>query len=193
MIWSSGLSRSTQLQCARLYMQPPQRRDYKAWVQMRERSRDHLQPFEPLWAPEAHTRAMWRLRLGAWCRSWRAGRGYAFFIWQVETNALLGGITLSNVRRGAVQTASVGYWLDVNATGRGFMREAVIRIIAFARDELALARLEASTLPENTRSRRLLVDCGFAEEGEAKAYLQIAGDRRDHVLYGLNLQAPFRP
>jgi len=38
-------------------------------------------------------------------------------------------------------------------------------------------------LPDNLASRRLLERCGFQYEGVAKAYLQIGGRWRDHVLY----------
>lgn len=182
-------SKSIQLEANRIYLRPAKRGDFKAWRNVRERSREHLQPWEPKWQADTNSRWAWGVRLRAWRENWSAGRTFAFLIWQAKTHQLLGGVALSNIRRGASQTGTLGYWLDVEAVGHGYMLEAVSRVIDFARTDLQLARLDASTLPENARSRRILETCGFAEEGEAEAFLQIAGDRRKHVLYGLNLLA----
>ena len=48
----------------------------------------------------------------------------------VATDTLLGGITLSNVRRGSAQTASLGYWMGAPYAGRGHMRDAVENVAA---------------------------------------------------------------
>ena len=187
MMWERPPSRSRRLEAGRVYLRAPKMSDYRAWKTSRERSYDHLQPFEPRWHEDANSLASWRLRMSAWRKGWRSGRTYAFLVWHTQTDALLGGVALSNVRRGATQTGTLGYWLDVEATGQGFMRAAVERTIKFANEELGLKRIDASTLPENTRSRSLLEHHGFELEGEAKSFLQIAGDRRTHVLYGLVL------
>jgi len=63
-------------------------------------------------------------------------------------------------------------------------------ITLFAFRTLALHRLEAACLPENTPSRRLLGQAGFREEGLAQAYLKINGDWRDHVLFGRVAPSP---
>jgi len=61
------------------------------------------------------------------------------------------------------------------------MTEAVQHICDWALSDLKLARLEASAMPDNLKSRKVLEQCGFHEEGLAKSYLQISGIRRDHV------------
>jgi ribosomal-protein-alanine N-acetyltransferase len=50
---------------------------------------------------------------------------------------------------------------------------------------LQLNRVHAACLPDNQASRRVLEKNGFREEGFAENYLQIDGNWRDHVLYGL--------
>jgi ribosomal-protein-alanine N-acetyltransferase len=50
---------------------------------------------------------------------------------------------------------------------------------------LNLHRVMANYLPENERSARLLARLGFCIEGQANAYLQIAGAWRDHILTSL--------
>ena len=50
---------------------------------------------------------------------------------------------------------------------------------------LRLHRIEASCLPHNEASTKLLERAGFTREGYARAYLRIDGLWQDHLLYGL--------
>jgi ribosomal-protein-alanine N-acetyltransferase len=105
-------------------------------------------------------------------------------------DALTGGITLSNVRRGVAQMGSVGYWCGRPFVRRGLTVAAVRALSDFAFRTLGLHRLEAACIPDNAPSRALLAKAGFSEEGYARAYLKINGEWRDHVLFGLI--SPFR-
>lgn len=73
------------------------------------------------------------------------------------------------------------------------MTEAVGLVAGFAFATLRLHRLEASCLPDNLRSIRLLQKVGFANEGLARRYLCIAGVWRDHLLWGLLADDPLFP
>jgi ribosomal-protein-alanine N-acetyltransferase len=44
-------------------------------------------------------------------------------------------------------------------------------------------RLEAGTLVDNVASQRVLEKNGFERIGLARAYLRIAGEWRDHILF----------
>lgn len=183
------MSREIRISCNRLYMRTPARGDFEAWRDLRIANKSRLQPWEPLWSEDANTRGDWRLRMRAWRKNWRAGRGYAFLLFSTDSDRLLGGAAITNVRRGAAQSGILGYWLGMEATGNGLMTEAVTGLCKWARAELRLSRIEASTLPENVASQRVLERCGFKLEGKAQSYLEIAGKRRDHVLYGLDISA----
>ncbi len=150
---------------------------------VREANREHLEPWEPAWHPHAHSRADWRERLRTWRSGWSGGNGYAFFIERAGTRELVGGIALWGVRYGAASTGTLGYWLSAGAEGTGCMTEAVCLACEFGFRTLELDRIEAATVPENARSQNVLVRCGFRREGLARQYLEIAGTRRDHVLY----------
>lgn len=178
------MDRKARIYGTSIYLKAPQRRDYAAWSALREASREHLLPWEPKWPSHANSRSDWRVRLRAWRDSWFDDRGYGFLIFNTETNRLLGGISLTNVRRGSAQSADLGYWLGQDALGQGHMLDAVQTLCGWATDELGLARIEASTLEANTKSQRVLERAGFQREGIARSYLEIAGRRRDHVLYG---------
>ncbi len=108
--------------------------------------------------------------------------------WSQETKlTLIGGISLSDVRRDNLQRATVGYWLDQNYTQQGFMTEALTLTEDFARETLRLNRLEASCLPHNLASIALLKRMGFQQEGFAESYFQIQGRWQDHLLWGKRL------
>jgi ribosomal-protein-alanine N-acetyltransferase len=105
-------------------------------------------------------------------------------VFRASDDALTGGITLSNMRRGVAQMGSVGYWCGRPFTRQGHTLGAVRALTGFAFRSLGLHRLEAACVPENAPSRALLLKAGFVEEGFAKAYLKINGAWRDHVLFG---------
>lgn len=95
----------------------------------------------------------------------------------------MGGIALFGIRGGGISTGTLGYWLGERYQGQGVMSEAVTLICKFGFERLGLARIEAGTLLENNRSQHVLERCGFQREGIGRSYLEIAGARRDHVLY----------
>lgn len=166
-------------------LRPPRASDYAEWRDLRARSKDFLQPWEPTWPVDDLSRAAFRRRLAAYARDREVGAAFPFFIFRTADGALTGGITLSNVRRGVAQMGSVGYWCGKPYARQGLTLAAVRALTLFSFRSLALHRLEAACLPENQPSRRLLNRAGFSEEGYAKAYLKINGVWRDHVLFGL--------
>ena len=168
-----------------VYLRPPRDSDWKEWAELREVSRDFLVPWEPTWPKDALTRPAYRRRLRHYAEQWRNGSGYSFFIVRRADAVLLGGLTLSNVRRGITQSGSLGYWVGESYARQGVMTEALRSALGFCFDNLTLHRVEAACLPNNIPSRRLLDKCGFREEGYATKYLKIDGEWTDHVLFAM--------
>ncbi|HEX6867016.1 MAG TPA: GNAT family protein [Caulobacteraceae bacterium] len=166
-------------------LRPPRMSDYAQWAQLRQASRAFLQPWEPTWADDDLTRPAFRRRLATYQRDIDLGAAFPFFVFRAGDAVLVGGVTLSNVRRGVAQMASVGYWVGEPYARQGHTLSAVKTVTKFAFERLGLHRVEAACLPENEASARLLLAAGFEEEGFAKAYLKIDGDWRDHRLFGL--------
>lgn len=158
--------------------------DYAAWAELRAVSRDHLGRWEPLWALDELTKGAFRRRVRHYNREAREDLGYAFLIFDAD-GRLAGGLTMSNVRRGVTQSATIGYWLGVPFVGRGLMASALGAVVPFAFDVLHLHRLDAAVMPANVASIRRLERAGFAREGLARRYLRIAGRWEDHILYAL--------
>ena len=166
-------------------LRPPKWVDHQEWMELRQASRAFLQPWEPTWGEDDLTRPAFRRRLASYQRDIDGGTAFPFFVFREEDGALVGGVTLSNVRRGVAQMASVGYWIGQPHARRGYTLAGVKAVCRFAFQQLGLHRVEAACLPHNEKSASLLVKAGFEEEGFARAYLKIDGDWRDHRLFGL--------
>ena len=166
-------------------LRPPRATDYADWAQLREASRDYLQPWEPAWPDDDLTRTAYRRRLSVYAREMDLGNAWPFFIFDSTGRTLMGAITLSNIRRGVAETGTLGYWIGQPYAGEGHGTAAVTAMTRYAVNHLKLHRLEASCLPTNAASRRVLEKSGFRREGEARAYLKINGVWADHLLFGI--------
>lgn len=182
---SSSIDYGPVLSTKNLTLRLPQMGDFVAWSSLRQISRDRLIPFEPEWAGNELSRDAFRNRLRFYQREFRDNTGYPFFIFTGEGEKLVGGVTLSNVRRGVTQSASIGYWIGQPYQNNGFMSEAVAALLKYAFEDLSLHRIEAASLPDNHASRRVLAKNGFQREGLARQYLRINGRWQDHVLYSV--------
>lgn len=173
------------LKGARVVLRAPKTADYAAWSALRDQSRTFLEPWEPTWPQDDLTPDAFRRRLRRYDDEVKKDQTYPFFAFRLSDAALIGGLTLSNVRRGVTQSASLGYWMGAPYAGQGFMTEAVKLLLPHVFGTLGLHRLEAACIPGNEASRRVLLACGFREEGFARGYLKIAGRWRDHQLFAI--------
>lgn len=100
-----------------------------------------------------------------------------------DGDTIAGVVNLTSLVRGAFESASVGYWLDRDHTGKGLASAALSAVIEAARDDYGLHRIQAATLLHNHASQTVLTRAGFERIGVAPAYLKIAGRWQDHVLF----------
>lgn len=173
------------IQRGAVFLRVPQMADFSAWAQLRAQSRAFLTPFEPLWTLDDLTKHAFRNRLRRYGRDIKGDISYPYFIFRKSDNVLLGGITLSNIRRGVAQSGMAGYWIGAPYARKGYMTNALNAMITHAFDALSLHRLEASCLPYNQASIALLEKCGFEREGYASSYLKIDGKWQDHLLFAI--------
>ena len=180
---SVGQETGPVLESRRLLLRTPVSGDYVPWAELRAQSRERLVPWEPAWSRDELTRSAFRRRLRHYQRDLRDETGYAFFIFRREDQRLVGGLSLSNVRRGVTLAVTLGYWMGLPFHNRGYMSEAVDTVLPFVFGTLWLHRIEAACLPSNQSSIRVLEKCGLEREGLARRYLRINGVWQDHYLY----------
>jgi [ribosomal protein S5]-alanine N-acetyltransferase len=166
-----------------LLLRTPQMTDYEEWSALREASRYFLAPWEPTWPDDDLTRGAFRRRIKRYSEDLRSDQGYAFLVVRYSDGALVGGLTLANIRRGVAQACSLGYWMGLPFVRQGYMTAAVRAVIPFAFATLRLHRIEAACIPTNAGSIRLLEKNGFVREGYAREYLCINGIWQDHLLF----------
>ena len=167
----------------RVVLRVPQVSDFAEWATLRAASRDFLTPWEPTWPADDLTRTSFRRRIKRYSEDQRSDLAYALFVLRKSDNALVGGLTLANIRRGCAQAGSLGYWMGAPYARQGYMAAAVNAVIPFAFGTLRLHRVEAACIPGNMASLKLLEKTGFKREGVARQYLCIDGIWQDHLLY----------
>ena len=156
--------------------------DVERLAELVTRSRDFLAPWEPVRPDSYFTTAGQREAVVQSLRARASGVMEPFVILDDE-GEVAGRINLNNIVRGSFQSASMGYWLDQQSTGRGLATKAAGELVELAFGTLGLHRVEAGTLPHNLASQAVLLRNGFEQFGYAPRYLAIAGVYSDHLLF----------
>lgn len=169
----------------RVTLRLPEQADYAEWAALRRASRSFLEPWEPRWSGDELERAGWRHRVRRYKEDYAAGTAIAFLLFENERGALVGGLTIGNIRYGVSQSAQIGYWMGERYAGKGYMLDALRVLLDHAFGVMRLHRIEAACIPGNMRSIRVLEKAGFEREGLLRSYLRINGVWQDHYLYAL--------
>lgn len=181
---------STRLLGRRVELRRLEPQDFEAWRSVRSRNVAWLTRWEPRPADgtpsDTTDRAAFAARCGAREREWQLGSGYGFGIFVAGRFA--GEMNLSGVQRGPFQNAYVGYWIDQDQAGNGYVPEALVVAIRFAFDDLGLHRLQVSIIPRNRASRRVVEKLGLRDEGVAVRYLCINGAWEDHIRFAITAE-----
>jgi len=101
------------------------------------------------------------------------------------SNEIAGVFTVSQIVRGAFQSAYLGYYAHEAHARQGFMREAIEQVLDHSFTALGLHRIEANIQPGNAPSIALARGAGFRLEGFSPRYLLIGGQWRDHERYAI--------
>lgn len=174
----------------RLVLRPLTPSDFRSWSEVRRRNEPWLLPWEPQRHPgqtdPARDRSAFAARCAARDRDRSADASYAFGLFVDER--LAGEINLNNVVRGAMQTGTIGYWIDQDLAGNAYMSEAVVVLVRFAFEQLQLHRLEICIVPRNHNSRRVMEKLDLRCEGLAERFLEIAGVWEDHLRFAITVE-----
>ena len=177
----------------RVTLRPLVASDFEAWREVRIRARDWLVKWEPRPVPgqpdATEDRRVFAFRCGARERERQLGTGYGFGIFVgPQGERFAGEINLSSVQRGPYQNAYVGYCMDEALAGNSYTPEALVVLCKFAFEDLGLHRVQASIIPRNAPSHRVVAKVGLRNEGTALRYLEIDGRWEDHVRYAITAE-----
>ncbi len=104
---------------------------------------------------------------------------------RAEGGEIVGVFTISQIVRGAFQSAFLGYYGSAAHARRGYMRSGMQLVLDHAFRDLRLHRLEANIQPGNVPSLALARGGGFRLEGFSPRYLLIGGRWRDHERWAI--------
>jgi [ribosomal protein S5]-alanine N-acetyltransferase len=111
-----------------------------------------------------------------------ADKGYLFMIRLKGSEEVIGEVMLTEVVRENLQSCWIGYFLDQDHNGKGYMTEAVQLVVHYAFQELHFHRIEAGVMPHNIGSIKVLLKAGFHKEGIARKNVKINGKWEDHQI-----------
>jgi ribosomal-protein-alanine N-acetyltransferase len=171
-------------------LRPLEPNDFAAWRDVRVRNEDWLLPWEPKrpqGTPDpARDRGAFEARCAARDRERASDNAYPFGVFVDQQ--LVGEININNVTRGALQSATIGYWIDRDRAGRSFIAEGVAVLLRFAFEQLQLHRVEICIVPRNVNSRRVVEKLELRCEGVAERFLEIAGTWEDHMRFAITVE-----
>jgi ribosomal-protein-alanine N-acetyltransferase len=161
----------------RVYVRPPRRADEYDFVSLMRDSRAFHKP----WASAPTDPA----RFAAYLEDSNRPDFEAFLVCRIADDQLLGFFNVSQITRGSLQSAYLGYAAAECFAGQGYMREGSELVLQAAFLDLRLHRLEANIQPGNAASIALARGAGFQREGFSPRYLKISGRWRDHERWAL--------
>ena len=174
----------------RVMMRPLAASDFRAWSEVRARNADWLTVWEPMRQPSLPDPTTDRSAFTSRCiqRDRDRANGVAYQFGLFIDQHIAGEINLNNVIRGAMQSGTIGYWIDQRHAGRAYVAEGVALLIQFAFEQLGLHRVEICIVPRNVNSRRVMEKLGLRSEGVALRYLEINGEWEDHIRYAMTAE-----
>ncbi len=114
-----------------------------------------------------------------------SGTAIVYYLFLKPSSELIGIIAITNIIHGPFLSGFLGYQLSQKYINKGYMTEALARVIKAAFNEKGLHRIEANVMPRNIRSIRVLEKSGFTNEGMSRKYLKINGKWEDHIHYAI--------
>ncbi|MGP1716905.1 MAG: GNAT family N-acetyltransferase [Methylophilus sp.] len=147
------------------------------------KNRMHLQAWEPLREESYFSHAGAEGRVFNMLSAMQSGNALHFVI--LHGQAVIGFINYTNIIRGPFMACHLGFSIDRDFEGKGYMFSALEQTLEYVKNELHLHRVMANYMPHNNKSEGLLARLNFKKEGYAEAYLKINGQWQDHVLTSL--------
>lgn len=176
-----------ELKSKRLLLRIADPSDAQKAVRYYERNRERFADTRQKYVDGFFTERHWLRQIERMNNDFVEDRSACFFLVDPSNSSeFVGSINFSNFVRGAFHACYLGYSVDTEYEGKGYMSECVADGITYIFNELNMHRIMANYKPENTRSEKLLMKLGFEKEGYAREYLFLNGKWCDHVLTALS-------
>lgn len=164
----------------RVYLRRPEEEDAAEFVRGTRASLAEHRPWVfPATTPDGFFEYLERIR---------DERHEGYLVCRRRDRRIVGVVSLSEIVRGALQSAFVGYWGITELCGKGLMSEGLALAFDAAFQVHGLHRLEVNIQPGNLRSIALAKRLGLRKEGFSPQYLKIGGEWRDHERWAVTTE-----
>ena len=171
------------LETSRLILAPIDTADARDLWAAVDASRAHLEPWLP-WVPfNVDAEASFRYAEAS-AQDWDNARACRFCIRDKIGRRLVGVVGLEAFAH-LHQSVELGYWLRVDAGGKGFMTEAARATVDFALLGLHAHRVRVAAATDNHASLGVIRRLGFHFEGIARQAERCNGRWLDHAVFAL--------
>ncbi|MEE4195236.1 MAG: GNAT family protein [Anaerolineae bacterium] len=176
----------SRLDAERIYLRPYQAGDGSMYFTASLRNKEHLSTFEfdnvlCHLKDEAHAELVVR-DLHA---DWVSRQHFFWGIFENETDVWCGQVYVGPTNW-ELPEFSIGYVADVQFEGKGYISEAVKRVLRSLFEDLHAVRIVSDCHENNVRSWKLLERCGFNREGHLRQNRKNPdGTFHGDYLYGL--------
>ena len=168
----------------RLMLMLPENAHLDALVDYHIRNKDFLEPWEPQRPQDFYTKKYQKNWIREQKRDTKKLINICFLLAKRdEPERLIGAVSVSNILYGNFCSAFLGYRLDKNEVNKGYMTEAVNKVVSVCFEDLMLNRVEASVIPTNIASKTVMKKTGFTYIGTSSSYLKINGVWQPHEIY----------
>ena len=159
--------------------------DAEALLDLHLRNGEFFQKYSPTYCDNFYTLESKRNFISNAVKQSERGNEYSFGIFIKSNGKLIGGVDLFQIIRGPLQSCVIGYSLDKQYNGNGYVTEAVSLAVEFAFKSIKLHRIEAGVMPNHIASMRVLEKVGFHKEGIAQKSVKLNGKWEDHQIFAI--------
>ena len=160
--------------------------DIPGLIDYYQRNRNFLEPWVPKIGEEFFTNEFQLRRLEYEKELRDSGAEYRYRIFKKDDpQKNIGNVAVSQIIRGVLQSAFLGYSIDEKENGKGIATEAISKVIEVSFNELKLHRLEANIIPTNEASIRVVEKLNFIKEGYSRNYCKINDKWQDHLRFAI--------
>ena len=174
------------LQTKKLILRFATKEDVLEIISFLLKNRNYFAPFEAIKPANFYTKEFWFEKVNKNIEEFKLNTSLRLFLFEKPNpQSVISYVSFTGFMRGAAQSCYLGYCLDKDKQGKGYMTEALKMAINYVFQELNIHRIMANYMPQNQRSASLLKRLGFIVEGYARDYLLINGKWEGHILTSL--------
>lgn len=149
-----------------------------------ENNKAFFEPWEPERDPNFYTISYQRITLSIEYNLMFQSKALRFWVFQQDNlHNIIGTVNFYNILRGPYSTCQLGYKFDQKYTGKGYALESIQAGMNILYQEYHIHRIEASIMPTNLPSIRLIETLGFSYEGLAVSSIKVGVQWQDHARY----------